>query len=173
MRGFQMKWCATATVDADTRIPQAIELWRRVNYCLRSSHTGSSTISSYIRRPCATADGALRVSDVQSNLESGSPGHHQAQHSQPEALGAGLGRRAKVESEALGAIAGGVRGTGGGAGAAGAGAGKGGGACSWQSHSTRSYSNCRVVQFAHTMCRMGHKLHGLIVADGASQCTQA
>ena len=71
------------------------------------------------------------------------------------------------------AIAGGVGGTGGGAGAAGAGAGKGGGACSWQSHSTLSYSNCRVVQLAHTMRRVGHELHGLIVSDGASQCAQA
>ena len=56
--------------------------------------------------------------------------------------------------------------------AAGAGAGKGG-ACSWQSHRTLSYSNSRVVQLAHTMVRVGHELQGLIVSDGASQCTQA
>ena len=69
------------------------------------------------------------------------------------------------------AVAGGVRGGGGGAAAAGAG-GKGG-AWSRQSHRTLSCPNSRVQQFEHTMVFVGQELQGLIVFDGASQCTQA
>ena len=83
-------------------------------------------------------------------------------------VGAAAGACGRAEMRAT---AGGVIGGGGGAAAAGAG-GKGG-ACSWQSHRTLSCSNSRVVQFEHTMVRLGQELQGLIVFDGASQCTQA